>query len=292
MHGFLGVNNMKYIIVENRKNSTLASCVASLERQSIDYAVIDSVASVGFDDFSNCYRHFSTNPESFELICFRRYFLLREYIEKNKIKKFVLLDSDIVVFDGLSDYVGKISSQGDFVGSYVDGQSEVYKRISPHFSIWTDAALNNFVEYLLGAYKKQDVLEELDQIYKKVISSGELGGVSDMTLIYLWATKNSYLGSTAKEIDGLVGDHNITVPDNFFVREYKSFFGVKLIRFGKGRAWGIKRSGQRVGFVLLHFQGKAKKMMPFCSFPLLFYFGIFSLGLLKRIRYYTFKVFS
>lgn len=275
---------MKFLIVENRENETLDLCRKSLVKSNLDFVILKETESSGFDAFSKNYIHLSTNSKDFELICFRRYFILLDYIEKNKIGEFVLMDSDIIVFDGIGDYIKQASTQGGFVGSYVSGQSEKYKRISPHISIWTADSLRSFVEYISGAYSSNSIIDELNSVYGDVIKRGELGGVSDMTLLFLWARKKSYFGSTSKILNGMTFDHNITVKDNYRVDEFCGLFGIKRIRFYQNLAWGRLKTGERIQFVGLHFQGKAKKLMPFVESKFLFSAGFFLLGLIKKTR--------
>lgn len=49
-------------------------------------------------EFEKCYRHYSVNPWEFELFCFQRWFIIKEFIEKNNIHKFLHIDSDVLLY--------------------------------------------------------------------------------------------------------------------------------------------------------------------------------------------------
>ena len=48
---------------------------------------MDSEAS----SFANVYDHLSTNDKQFELICFLRWFAIKNFVNKHSIKRFFLL---------------------------------------------------------------------------------------------------------------------------------------------------------------------------------------------------------
>ena len=54
-----------------------------------------SLSQDRFDKFKNLYRHMSTNPYIFELNCFKRFYLIYEYMKVSGESKCILLDSDL-----------------------------------------------------------------------------------------------------------------------------------------------------------------------------------------------------
>ena len=48
--------------------------------------------------FKKIYKHYSTNGSDFELICFQRWFILREFLKTYGIQQCLYLDSDIMLY--------------------------------------------------------------------------------------------------------------------------------------------------------------------------------------------------
>lgn len=283
---------MKYLVVENRKNETISCCLKSAESIGVKILVLDSVdGGERFDDFCRGYIHMSSNSADFEKICFRRYFVINEYLRLNEdVKDFFLLDSDVLLFPKFIEYSKELSTLGRFSGSYVCGQSEHYSRISPHASYWLRSELFDFIDFLMKMYRDNEVLSQVRSVYSKVVQAGKLGGVSDMTAIYLWQ-KNLDRGftSSSEVRGGVCLDHNISVRDNFFVSEYKGIGGAKYLGFDiHHNPYAYTVSGEKVYFGLIHFQGRAKVFMKnvVAGQFLRFKIGISLLGFVKQIRRY------
>lgn len=59
--------------------------------------------SAGAEKFAQIYRHISVNDAPYELFCFQRWFVLKEVMEKIEHDGVWAIDSDVLVFPGLSD---------------------------------------------------------------------------------------------------------------------------------------------------------------------------------------------
>src|SRR5262249_37022144 len=58
----------------------------------------------GADEFAKIYRHYSTHGLDFELICFQRWFILRDFVVAHGIEQCLYLDSDVMLYaDATSD---------------------------------------------------------------------------------------------------------------------------------------------------------------------------------------------
>lgn len=103
-----------------------------------------------FEKFSKIYKHMSRNPYWFELICFKRYFMLYEYVKQNGLNEFILCDSDLLVFGDLSKFnYGRYEA----AFSYCEDQSNYRWAASPHCSFWTVNALRKFIDFVIETYK-------------------------------------------------------------------------------------------------------------------------------------------
>lgn len=287
---------MKFIVVENRDNETFRLCSKSAELANVSLDVISEVeAGAEFDCFSNKYVHYSTNSRSFELICFRRYFLLKNYLLKNpSLKEFILIDSDVLLFPGVESHVAKMI-KADILASWVSGQSDIFKMVSPHLSYWSRDSILEFVDFLIDFYSEEKNRVCLENCYSYFINQGLRGGVTDMTLLFFFIMKKKLGGeSMSRIVDEATIDHNISVADNYELNEFKSLLGFKLLVIGGDGVYGFRRGGGRVRFYALHFQGKAKVLMRACLNGqwYIFYPLLIVVGLGKLYKKIIFKFFG
>lgn len=287
---------LKFLMVENRLNSEINCAINSCAIANVDLDVISEIdAKSNYSTFSKNYRHFSSNSESFELICFRRYFLISDYLEKNEsVKEFVLIDSDVLVFEGVDTFIRNNFSENWFSGSILTFLIDHHRQISPHASYWKREALFDFVNYLIDSYVKEDFLAKLSSIQNDFISRGERGGVSDMTLLYLWAKDKNLLTPINTAMPNGVIDHNINIADGTKKLEFETSFGVKRIRFSSKSCELIDCNQQWRKVYILHFQGKAKILMASVlnrnSYKFLVLASIVSIG--KKVMKFKYRLFK
>jgi hypothetical protein len=282
---------IKFLVVENRDNKFTNVCYSSLKNTELDFAVLTSTNSTAeFNDFCNRYIHLSPNSKEFEIICFRRYFILKKYLDENKdVDRFILLDSDVIVYKGVLNHVSEISKGQGFMGS-VDYNFDMDKQVSPHFSYWTRECLSNFVEYLLNAYKKEDIKSKLIEIQKNFAMRGRYGGVSDMTLLYMWSRENKLIKNINSIASGGVVDHNIGCGCDGDHVKFKKIWGVKQVHFSKGCAYvKIEKNNELIPCYAIHFQGKAKILMEsaFSNKKYKFYVLVLLLFFARQLKRYA-----
>lgn len=253
---------MKFFVVENRETDVLALCRASADQAGVRLETVANVESKRFDEFKSRYVHRSTNSKDFELICFRRYFLLREHLENlGSTEAFVLLDSDVLVFKGIAEHIKKIAGGDCFVGSFISHSHCADSQISPHVSYWTMEGLIEFTDYLSGAYRDPDISKRMETIWEGFRRAGIRGGISDMTLLYLWR-EGKPLRAINAGVDGCAIDHNISLGANHLANEYVTSCGAKKVVFTAAGPFFCRRAdGALVRVLAMHFQGKAKLHM-------------------------------
>ncbi|RTQ36691.1 hypothetical protein EJP69_02820 [Variovorax gossypii] len=259
-------SSLPFIVVEDRQNKTLALCRESAELAGESLFVLsDTDAGPAYERFCRSYVHLSSNPPEFEKICFRRYFLLARFLEFHpEVQDFVLVDSDVLLFQGAGAHIRRLAGKADFSGSRMqsaDGWNPC--QISPHVSYWTSNGLRRFVAYVLDSYSTPSGRRKLREIAARFAARGVRGGVSDMTLLYLWAHATGNDDPINRVLDGTVVDHNINGMHNLHRGEFKVLGGAKRIAWREGKAWLTSTTGDMTRVVALHFQGSAKMAMPY-----------------------------
>ncbi|RQO39685.1 hypothetical protein DBV14_30825 [Variovorax sp. KBW07] len=257
---------LPFIVVEDRQNKTLALCreAAALAGEPL-FVLSDTDAGPAYERFCRSYVHLSSNSPEFEKICFRRYFLLAQFLESQPdVREFVLIDSDVLLFQGAGPHIARIAGKADFAGSSMqsaDGWNPC--QISPHVSYWTANGLRRFVASVLDSYATPSGRRKLRDIAARFAARGLRGGVSDMTLLYLWAHASGNDAPINRVLDGTVIDHNINGMHNLVRQEFEVLGGAKRVAYRDGKAWLTSTSGGTTRVVALHFQGSAKMAMPF-----------------------------
>jgi hypothetical protein len=226
-----------------------------------------------YEDFKKIYVHLSPNPENFELLCFKRYFALKEIANILNLKRFWLIDSDILLFENLSPLETFLINNSYDCAIWTPAQSEYMWTSSPHLSFWTIDALENFVDFIMKTYRYNFI--KLQEKWQYHLKEKLQGGVCDMTLLYLWnieGNQNIYnIDNLYKDL-GVIHDSNISFSDNinldnFFEKNYfamKKLANIKEVIFKKGRYYIISKDrGRLFPVASMHFQGAAKVFMPY-----------------------------
>ncbi len=252
-----------FIVVEDRKTEALACCVRAAELAGETLIVLaETDGGAAYRDFVSAYVHHSSNPKDFEVVCFRRYFLLQQYLLATPAcQHFVLIDSDVLLFKGVGRHFMRIAGRCAFAGSTIVPSGWDPCQISPHTSYWRSASLHDFVNYVLRIYSSTSGRRALAQIADQFRQRGRRGGVSDMTLLNLWAKATNNLTASNKISRFGVVDHNINLPHNHQEWEFMMRGGAKRLTYIQGEPHLTTAQGKRVKALTLHFQGTAKLVM-------------------------------
>ena len=258
-------HSLPFIVVEDRQNKSLLLCRESAARAQEPLIVLSGTdAGPGYERLCRTYVHLSSNPPEFEKICFRRYFLLSEYLRAHpEHREFVLIDSDVLLFRGVGAHIRRVAGNADFSGSYMrpdDGWDPC--QISPHVSYWTASGLQQFIAFLLNTYATPSGRRKLRAIAGRFAARGVRGGVSDMTLLHLWAHASGNAAPINRVFGGGVIDHNINGGRNLLANEFQGRGGAKRLVFVDGQPCVVTPAGDMVNAMALHFQGSAKIAMP------------------------------
>ena len=205
----------------------------------------------------------SSNPETFELNCFKRFFVISQFIRKHNIDRFVYSDSDILCY---VNYSAVAAFRKYDVGMCVPQNQDEYRWVANcGVSLWTAATLDSFLDYCTEIYSKR--IELLEEKWNYHISNGVAGGICDMTLQYLWyAQADEYsklnLAIASTELGGVV-DYNVNSEINYLDNEYQRSkrYGIKAIEFHDGSPYFVKQDSERVKALSIHFLGGAKRWL-------------------------------
>lgn len=198
--------------------------------------------------FERVYKHLSPNTYQFELKCFERWFVIRDFLRAKNIRGCVCPDSDIMIYTDVSEHWQRFANSGMTVscGS------------SPHCNFISDVdLLDEFCSFLVQSYTAPTTLQQMEDFFAPLRGKG-LEGISDMTLFGNFRQRHpGRIADISGIFNGSNFDHNINGAEGFEMEN-----GVKKIYWVDGKPHGkLVSTGELVGFNILHFQGDAKKII-------------------------------
>lgn len=200
--------------------------------------------------FAKTYKHMSPNNFCFELFCFQRWFILKDFMVRNNIQKCVYLDSDVMVYTNLTEEQKKFSHFDFAISSKVG---------NPNCSFINNIeVLENYCNFLIKLYTNSELFKLLELQLEKKSLKGLKEGISDMTgFEEYFKTKSSNFGTLQHVINDSTYDRNIRRSHGFEMDdEIKKIYWVNNQPFCKQLD-----SGKLIKFNSLHFQGSAKQYM-------------------------------
>ncbi|MDR9894706.1 hypothetical protein G7B40_009005 [Aetokthonos hydrillicola Thurmond2011] len=209
-------------------------------------------------------KHMSPNSYSYELLCFQRWFIIKEFMQKNKIEQAVHLDSDIMTYTNFYNEYKKF---------------EKFEYVFPTYSCLIKYdGIERICNHLMDFYTKPSLFEILKsiqeqkslQLQQKNSCKQKIAGISDMTLLTLFRERNSdnvctlpldkiglTLTKSSSEFDipDSIYDTNINVSNGFEMHN-----GIKKIYWQDQQPFCRHLElDRKIKFNSLHFQGVSKK---------------------------------
>lgn len=218
-----------------------------------------------YEQFCSGYIHRSSNSKTFEMACFKRFFILLEWMKQNNLDRIILLDSDIVTCSKLGDEIAAIVGDHS-AAAYMrpTEQGDMQWTASPHVSYWTQTGLEEFTEFCLRANRLPELIDKLNSKWKWHQDSKQLGGICDMTYLYLWGLGRTDVISLCPVRNRKTIDFSINLSQNDYKNEYRMFCGVKSIGFRGGVPYGFNnRLNEKTQFLALHCQARNKSITAF-----------------------------
>lgn len=205
------------------------------------------------DNFKQYYKHFSTNSYNFELFCFQRWFILKDFINKHKIKQFFYCDSDVLLFNNLIKD-----------NNFKKFNFTLSEEFCAHNSFWNKSnEINLFCNFLKNVYTKNDqkTYNQLLDFWRNHQKNKKNGGICDMTLFNLYKKINhKKIGETSIIINNSTYDHNINTNKQGGVK-FQNIFKFKKIIWINHIPYVKTKDKNIIKFNSLHFQGNAKRYM-------------------------------
>ena len=200
--------------------------------------------------FRKIYVHLSAHAKIFELFCFERWLILNQFLHDKNIDSFLYLDSDCVIYD-LSCPTDRLTLSGDAPST----SNDISK--SGHALFGNRESLAQFCDFLLDTYRDKQAIDRLRFLRKIRCPNKKMGGISDMALLaqYAWYYPDRVYLGTSRPVGEIYIEDNMNSTSGNFVMEN----GLKKIQFENKQPYGFLKSGQKVRFANLHFQGGAKK---------------------------------
>jgi hypothetical protein len=226
---------------------------------------VTSIESEKYQAFQKYYVQMSYYPKTYEDSFWKRMFMLEEWMKKNDAKQAFLLDSDVMTFSNYSIELAPILFD-NYIASLMtcENQDNFRWASSCHFSYWTLEGITDFTTFSIEAYSNQEIRKQLEAKWQWHNDNNQAGGVSEMTLLYLWSKDNPRVANSSKVANDMTIDHSINTSTNYLEDEYQMQLGIKKIIFKNGIPYGFNKVlNKEIRFLCIHCQGTAKILMRF-----------------------------
>lgn len=201
----------------------------------------------GAMEFASVYQHHSPNTYDYELFCFQRWYILRDFMRAFQMDRCLYLDSDIMLYDSIDD-----------------PEYARFTNIWTMLSFNTSQSLDNFCKLMRSYYCDPSLLGQLHAY----TALHQFPGVSDMVFSRLFV---DYYPEYSNHQNGVFQDSffdgNIRHPQWFPPYhdgdEVEMRDGTKKVYFQQGKFFVKLKSGKYVRVVGQHFQGDNKAYMRY-----------------------------
>ena len=255
---------LKYVIEQAEKWNDDVWLLGDDSNREFAHNWIDSskLESELFERFLTRYEHMSTRPYEAEIFCFESHFRYYEMAKKMGWQKFLTMDSDVLVYQTLSEDIFEGVESACGWTKYDDKGTE--GNCDPFVSYWTINAMEEYLNFCVDVYISKK--EELKAKWNYHLENRINGGVCDMTLLTMWKKVTARkVMDIAQEKNGQTFDISVESSNNEFRNEYKMSVlrKVKKIKFINGIPYLYKQNGNRVRTCVLHCNGHNKKCIKY-----------------------------
>jgi hypothetical protein len=205
--------------------------------------------------FEKNYIHISSNTQPYELTCFTRWFIIRNFIRQHGIRRFCVLDSDIMLFSPIEVFAAEFSAPfraGNWAWA----------------NFFSDlGALDLMCDYFSDVLANHRLLDELAEKINQRIGRRH---ISDMQLLFELPERSAVFldqsGFPAKGFDDSVRKDNgvyLRFEHPRFMHTQLMLGSTKYLTIGRDGVPSARRNkdGADIPFHFLHFQGPAKWLM-------------------------------
>jgi hypothetical protein len=238
---------LRYTLAQTRLSNPQSTVYLIGDEYNDNYAFVKHISikqySAEAELFSEIYKHHSPNSYDGELFCFKRWFILREFMEHNAIHQCLYLDSDVLLYTDIEQERRK----------YSDCALTLSYNYGLGFNIINDIGiLNEFCDFIVKCFISQALYRNL------VEKAGPQGAVCDMLVFHEFQKRTSRkIGDISVVIDKTKHDANINLSEGFEMED-----GVKKVTWTDDNPYcrDIK-TGALIRFNSLHFQGGSKHLI-------------------------------
>jgi hypothetical protein len=193
-------------------------------------------------EFQKAYTHLSPNGYSYEMFCFMRWFILRDFLRAHGLKEIIHLDSDVLINVNVQE------ERRNWLGY---GLTILRKECAGNMFVNGMATLEALCDIIWDMYTGPDSQARLTELLQR------RGNISDMAALEMLCQANPAHVAEMDGIqpDGSFWDANINLSQGFETGRD----GMKAIRWINGMPFGRHlATGRDVLFKSLHYQGMSK----------------------------------
>lgn len=203
------------------------------------------------DNFSKYYEHYSTNPHWFELRCLQRWFVLLDFLNKNKFNGFLYTDCDVLFFGKVKDEINKIKNYDIGLGSSFG----IGVMLGINFTF-----LNEYIKLVENCYIKKEnyyfyILKEWKEFQEKKMD----GGICDMRFFnFLYENRRDLkiLSLSDSVINNEIYDKNLSETTGYIKENSR-----KKIWFENDLPYVFKENNKKLNMKTLHCSAVNKPLM-------------------------------
>ncbi|PSB30672.1 tetratricopeptide repeat protein [Stenomitos frigidus] len=197
-------------------------------------------------EFAHVYRHLSTNPIEYELFCFQRWFILKDFMSRQALEQCFYLDSDVMLYEDITRDQQRLKNVQ--IALTADVPSAVF--------VNDFASLERFCSFVFNLYQNPDSFQIIEAAFKAQLQNNLATSISDMFAFAEYRRQYPHQVGDLLEIkDDSTYDAGMTTSDGFELLN-----GVKAIHFQHQQPFGKHLdSDKTIRFKVLHFQGRSKR---------------------------------
>lgn len=214
--------------------------------------------------FRGLYQHLAFEPYNYHLMCFERWFILKDFLRAKAIDRCFYCESDVMLY---CDVTRKIDDYKKCDFALLDAKENGLSSPQGHLyfgsiAYFPQKILDCFCSYMIDYYEKKFFI--LQKIYDARLVKGH--GICDMTLTTFFVEdfrERYFFDMLSRIINNEQFDPNINCDQNE-TYEMCTMGGsvIKKIQWINGRPYCFnKQINKLICFCGLHFQGGAKKFM-------------------------------
>lgn len=228
-----------------------------------------SVKSDKWRAFRNRYVKMSDYTTEYETGFWKRLFLLEDWMHEENVTKAFMVESDVISFVNYSYHVYPYLPADCIAALMIPQRQDIEVwAASTHFSFWTISALEDFTSFCIDAYANDHIKHTLASKHQWHTTNRVPGGISEMTLLYLWSKNNAKVFNLCGIINDTTFDLAMCDSRNYFENEYRMRLGFKRFTFRNGIPYGYNKILEKeIRFGCIHCQGWAKSIMRFLYSP-------------------------